>query len=302
VESALCQTFRAIEVIVVPAQPCEETRIALLKTGDARLRVLPFDGALDPAAARNRGVQSAHGDWVAFLDDDDCWLPDKLRRQLETAARSNCRRPVVSCGMLVRDGNSERLWPRRLPKGGETPGDYLFRRRGLLGAAGYLQTSTLLAPRALLLEIPFRPIHPGEDLDWVLRAVLHGNAQVEFVTNAAGRLPEPLIVWNISVGRPRESLRHQWRNSLDWIRENRDLVGPEAYASFLLTWVSLEAARQQAGIRGFWELLRVAVRHGRPSMLDLVVHLGHWLIPFSTLHHLSGRFTGRVLTAESAPE
>jgi glycosyltransferase involved in cell wall biosynthesis len=300
IASVLSQTLQEFEVIVVLADEDRETQFALSSVVDDRLRVLPYEGPLSTPAARNRGVQNARGDWVAFLDDDDTWLPDKLRRQSQVAAGSRYPVPIVSCGMLARDEQSERLWPRRLPKRGEPLGDYLFRRRSFLGAGGYLQSSTLFAPRELFLEVPFRSVRPGDDLDWALRAVRRENVGVEFVTNAAGDRPEPLIVWNINLGRPRESISHRWRDSLDWIRQNADLVGPEAYASYLLTWVSLEAARQKAGIRGFWELWREAARHGRPSAVDLIVHLGHWVFPASTLQRLSGWLTGKTVQGKAA--
>jgi glycosyltransferase involved in cell wall biosynthesis len=298
VESALRQTLRDIEVIVIPADAEEDTHIALSSLADDRLRLLPFAGRLDAAAARNRGVQNAEGAWVAFLDDDDSWLEDKLQLQSQLATRSRHHRPIVSCGSLVRDGRCERLWPRRLPRNGEAIGDYLFRRESLLGATGYLPVSTLFVPRELMLEVPFRDFRPGEDLDWVLRAVRCDGVGVEFVRNVDGDRPVPLTIWNIDVGRPHESLEHQWQNSVSWIRDNRALVSPEAYASFLLTWVSLEAARQRAGIRGFTELWREAMRSGRPSALDLAVHLIHWAIPSSAIRRLSGRITGKALPVE----
>src|SRR6476660_2773390 len=149
VESALRQTLCDIEVIVIPADAEEDTHIALSNLADDRLRLLPFAGRLDAAAARNRGVQNAEGAWVAFLDDDDSWLEDKLQIQSQLATRSRHRRPIVSCGSLVRDGRCERLWPRRLPRNGEAIGDYLFRRESLLGATGYLPVSTLFVPREL---------------------------------------------------------------------------------------------------------------------------------------------------------
>ncbi len=293
VQSALAQTLTNLEIIVVPADASGEVRQALAHVGDRRLRVLPDAGRLSASVARNRGVEHAHGTWIAFLDDDDYWLPDKLQLQWETALESTHRRPVVSCGMLVRDGRSERVWPRSLPVPGEPIGDYLFRRKGLLGASGYLQTSTLFALRELLLEVPFRDdFHPVEDLDWILRAVQRKNVGVEFVMDRQRSGAKPLMVWNIDRGRPRESLSHGWRRELQWIRQNRDLVGSRAYASYLLTWVSHDAGRESAGLWEFWQIWREASRNGRPSLLDIAVHMGHWLVPWSSLQAVSGWLTG----------
>ena len=245
VDSVLKQSFSDLEVIIVRAAKDPETDQVLASMRDSRIRVLPFEGPVGPSAARNRAVRESAGEWVAFLDDDDSWLPEKLRLQMEAASASASRRPILSCGMLARDGRSERLWPRRLPMPGEPIGDYLFRRKTLWGGCGFLQTSTLLARREHLLETPFREdLRALEDLDWVLRASRAPGASVEFVSNN-GR-PTPLAVWNIDPGRSHESSVQGWRYSLAWISESSNLVSPEAYAGYLLTWVSREAARDGA--------------------------------------------------------
>lgn len=80
--SALAQTLGDVEVIVVDDGSTDDTRALLAPLADAgRLRLLvePHRGQ---AAARNRGLAEARGEYVAFLDDDDRWPADKLAWQV----------------------------------------------------------------------------------------------------------------------------------------------------------------------------------------------------------------------------
>jgi glycosyltransferase involved in cell wall biosynthesis len=85
VESLAAQTFRDFEWVCVDDCSPDETLAALEASLRGRLDVrlvrLPVNGG--PAAARNAGLRVARGRFVAFLDADDLWLPDKLQRQVD---------------------------------------------------------------------------------------------------------------------------------------------------------------------------------------------------------------------------
>lgn len=282
VQSALAQTCGDIEVVVAIDGPDAETAAALGRLGDARVRILASPRRLGPGASRNCAVAAARAPWVAFLDDDDTWEPEKIERQLVAAGRSESDTPILSCRLRARCRAGESLWPRRRPRAGESVGDYLFVRGTLFGMEGVLQTSTLLTRRDLLLRFPFREdMWRSEDLEWLLRATHHGAAGVEFAD-----WPRPLVTWNIDDDRPRLSLSAPWHQGLDFIRANRSLVSRRAYASYLLTWVSVDAARQGTW-RDFLLLWREAWRHGRPSPLDALLHLGHWVLPRAASRRLA---------------
>ena len=90
VRSALSGTVSDVEVIVVNDSP-EDASKAILKRiakEDARLRVINVDENIGVAEARNRGVKAAKAEWIAFLDSDDLWEPDKLSRELAVAKRT----------------------------------------------------------------------------------------------------------------------------------------------------------------------------------------------------------------------
>ncbi len=85
VESALAQTFAPLEVIVVDDRSTDATRevVGQIAAGDPRVTYIRREaGSAGPAATRNVGIRVAKGDLIAFLDDDDQWLPRKLEEQL----------------------------------------------------------------------------------------------------------------------------------------------------------------------------------------------------------------------------
>jgi glycosyltransferase involved in cell wall biosynthesis len=88
--SVLRQQQVDLEVIVVDEASTDDTQAVLGAIGDSRIRVIRHDAPRWLAAARNSGAAEAQGDWLAFLDDDDLWAPDKLVRQLRAAKEENC--------------------------------------------------------------------------------------------------------------------------------------------------------------------------------------------------------------------
>jgi len=83
--SALAQEGVELEVVVVDDGSTDETAAGLAAVGDERVRVLRHASSRGVATARNAGVAAARGEWLAFLDDDDLWSPDKLRTQRDAA-------------------------------------------------------------------------------------------------------------------------------------------------------------------------------------------------------------------------
>jgi glycosyltransferase involved in cell wall biosynthesis len=80
VASVTAQTYRDYEILVVDDASSDDTREALAAWRE--VRVLRQACRRGVAAARNLGIAAARGEWLAFLDSDDLWLPEKLARQM----------------------------------------------------------------------------------------------------------------------------------------------------------------------------------------------------------------------------
>lgn len=81
VSSVLCQTFRDFELIVVDDGSQDATLEGVLEHFP-KLVLLRWSKAKGVSAARNLGAWAARGEWLAFLDSDDVWLPEKLAQQV----------------------------------------------------------------------------------------------------------------------------------------------------------------------------------------------------------------------------
>jgi glycosyltransferase involved in cell wall biosynthesis len=289
--SVFGQSIGDIEVIVVLDGPDEATRHLLDDIRDPRLRVLPLRERRGLGHARNSGVREARCGWVALLDDDDEWLPEKLERQLSIAHESRYRYPIVSCRFIARGPHGDVTLPRRVPTAGEHLSEYLFCQTRPLGGEGLVLPSTILAPRQLMIDTPFRHEQlPHESSDWLLRAVRGKDVGVAFVPHA-----EPLVIWHAEGTHSRMSASDQWRTSLEWLSENADLLTPRARAGFVLTRVSLEARRGREW-GPLWLVMREAFKRGRPTFMNLLAHLSIWLVPEALRFRL-----GAVLARKRGP-
>jgi len=80
--SVLGQTFGNLEILVIDDGSTDDTKRIVDSIGDPRIRYFYQDHSGKPAVPRNKGIKNARGEYIAFLDSDDLWLPDKLERQV----------------------------------------------------------------------------------------------------------------------------------------------------------------------------------------------------------------------------
>jgi glycosyltransferase involved in cell wall biosynthesis len=261
VDSVLAQTMADLECIVVIDGQDPATVEYLEGVGDPRLRHIAHAARRGAGQTRDTGADAAAGAWVAFLDDDDEWLPEKLERQLAVAP-ADARAVVMTLSHVV---TPEGSFVRPLaPYDGARPVDeWLFdRTTWWKGGLTFLQTSSLMAPKAMFDTLHFRDTRQHEEWELVIRAVKeHGYRLLT--------APEPLVIHYAGQQRPSLSKTYTWRASLEWADGMRALLTPRAYAGFLLAHVGQNSANV-----GEYSALLPLVRHafakGRPTGKQLL--------------------------------
>ena len=104
IESVLNQTFRNFELIVVDDGSTDNTREVVKKfeEKDLRVKYIWQENSGGPARPMNVGLKISQGEYIAFLEDDDEWLPEKLQRQLEVFQNSKKENlGFVGCNVLI---------------------------------------------------------------------------------------------------------------------------------------------------------------------------------------------------------
>jgi hypothetical protein len=240
--SALGQIGVALEVIVVDDGSTDDTVESVASHGDPRVRVLPNEHARGISGARNTGIAAARGEWLAFLDDDDLWAPDKLREQL---AALGGERGWAFSGVVVIDERCRPMYALPLPEAAT------LERRLMQGGAVPAGSSNVVVSAALLRELGGfdETLRYTEDWDLWIRLA---------------RTSPPVVCGDLHVA----TLEHEQRSAFGggWtvVREAERLLG--RYGSVgrgqllsVAEYVAFEQHRGGFHWRAAWLYLRAAV-------------------------------------------
>lgn len=149
INSVLAQTYSHIEVIVVDDNIANDEFSKALHSvlneykGDDRVRLVTQPQHINGAEARNAGIRAAQGEYIAFLDDDDEWLPGKVEKQMEIL---NKHPEIDGVSSLYNEYTAGRLFHSCPPYNAEGLHKKIFQREVAVF------TSTILLRRKALLE------------------------------------------------------------------------------------------------------------------------------------------------------
>lgn len=276
VSSVLRQTYPHFELIVVVDGPNPETQAVLAQETDPRLRVICNEEAQGAGRSRNLAAEQARGTWLAFLDDDDEWLPEKLDVQLRAAgARDDV---LMTCRCEVATPKGRYVWPRRLYEGREPVDEYLYGRRSFTRGEAYLATPTFMLPKALFMNAKFGSTSQHEDTTLLLRVTKELGAEIIMV-------PEVLTIIHTEVSGQTLGSDYPWRSGLAWAESMGDRFTRRGFSGFCLVTLTAQAKKKN-DYAAIPVLLQKAFRRGSPQFMQLLLFCIFWAVPMDARRHV----------------
>lgn len=240
VANACTQSYRELEIVIVDDASSDDTRSVADSFADPRVRYIRHSANRGVSAARNTGVRAARGEYVAFLDDDDQWKPDKIAKQL--AAMVDCDAVLTAAianGRLLRRHYGRRVTQDDLRRGSFDPSSFMAKTR-------------------VLREEPFdEQLAQGEDWDLFIRIARRWTI---------GWVAEPLLLYNAgaharATNRGKRADEREFEARIAMLNKQRGFFGRRWYAwhladallGFVLSrpdrWVRIRSAVRRCGVR-----------------------------------------------------
>jgi glycosyltransferase involved in cell wall biosynthesis len=207
IRSVLAQTCQDWELIVVDDGSTDGTEQGVRSFSDHRIKYIRHERNRGGAAARNTGIRCARGEYVAFLDSDDEWLPEKLEKELEVFRDSDPEVGLVYSGQIVLDERGRVLKVGMPRKSGWVHGALL--ESNFIGSCSRVTVKKQVLDRVAGFDETFLN---GEDSDlWLRVAKVWKIACVPYCLVRRYLLSDRLTasLWDICAGRERILQKHR---------------------------------------------------------------------------------------------
>lgn len=261
ISSVLAQTYSCLEIIVVDdgSADVEELASVIGEFNDDRLRLIRHSENRYQPAASNTGIKAANGELVAFLDSDDEWLPQKLEKQVELWYSLSQAKVLIYSQSDVRtefeQPGEEKIWPQRSITEDESIGDYLFLNRG------FLQTSSILLPRSVALQVQFdETVQKHTDYNLLLRLEAAG------ISFAMVEEPLSIVHWEDLHATPRGQSPEK---SIAFLNAYKKYLNPKASTAFCLRQIIYRQLRVGGWFLA-WKIFRENVMLKHLKLVDIV--------------------------------
>ncbi|MCM2971167.1 glycosyltransferase family 2 protein [Larsenimonas suaedae] len=263
IDSVLAQTVTDFELLIVDDVATDGSRAICERYDDPRLRILTHPVNRGLAGARNTGVRAAQGEYIAFIDSDDIWLPGKLaahQRHFETAPRVGLS---FSRSAFI-DAAGAPMNYYQMPRLSDIDPEYLFCRNPVGNGSAPVMRREALEDIAFIADIAGEnhascyfdeQLRRSEDIECWVRLALTTHWDIE-------GLNAPLTLYRLNAGGLSASLDQQFASWVELVEKTRGYA-PDFIAraekrarAYQLRYLARQAIRLRDGRYALKALLR----------------------------------------------
>lgn len=293
IRSVLEQTYENLEILIVDDGSPDRSIEICQQFTDPRIRIIRQENR-GVAGARNTGIRHAQGEYLAFLDGDDLWLPEKIARHVEHLDR--CPQVGVSFSRSAFiDENGNFLGTYQMPKLREITLSYMLRcnpigngsaavfRREVAQAVKFPTHLSIADEKYDYFNETFR--YSGGEIDFWLRVLIQTKWQIEGI-------PEALTLYRVNPGGISANLLNRLEYAGKEV-ENINSYAPQlnvqwkgAAKAYYLRYLARSAVRLRQGktavnlvsqaLSDHWQILTEEPRH---TLMTLIAAYLLWLLP-----------------------
>lgn len=228
-DSVFKQTYQNFEIVICDDKSTDNTREILNDINNPKVKVLYLEENSGSAAARNAAMKHANGDYIAFLDSDDEWYPEKLKKQIPYFSDKSVG--LIFAGAKIIKNEKHIVFHK--PKIVWEQDSY---RKLFLGQIHYI-TSTAIFRRDSILKTGYmaKELRRNQDYDLFLRILKHYNLKI---------IQTPLSIFNVDT---KKTTSTRLRSSIEFYETKRK---PVFKADFSQKEVNFFFARKYRDLTG----------------------------------------------------
>lgn len=280
ITSVVDQSFSNWELIVIEDGSENQSRIVekIKELNDSRITIITLPNTLNAANARNYGIAKALGNWIAFLDSDDHFVPEKLDIFFKIISETKNTADIYYSQFNQIADKKTSVIPKRGKMECESIGDYIFVDNNAIGTPGLVVKADWA--RQTLFD-PWCKKH--QDYDFLLRSE-HMGARIEFVEK---------VLWNREFRKSKNNIGTMEDPIFSgmWLKKYKKYLSSNATEVFHKNFILAILVKHPIKLR-LLEIIRIVFFVRLPFRLSMLTLAA--ILPYRIFYKVNGKKSKRI--------